>query len=496
MVKGVSNYQEIKQFILDIENKYPVDQWGYNDIPFWPHIRIQLYYALIHSLKDEITSGKNDIKIPVKSTSNTLNRFQVLWNSFISYRNFFKNVTTKDVLFMSLDMHKVQHNGDYFNRFFDSIISSNGLEKNSLTFEIKKNPQPCYNSDSVHKVSSLLDYHYKKYSFANRFKKKKVVQSNNIHDIEKLTVYLKNQGLDKIANQLTEDKLNRWTFKIRAFSNFYIKYLKKSQTKKVIAVSYYGFDSMWSCMYAANLLSIPTVDFQHGPQTEVHMAYASWTKIPKNGFSIMPKEYWCWDEESAKEINKWAITAGTIAKVYGQPWLTYIQNKQTQKGIEDKKPIVLYTLQTFPLFTLENTFTPEIIQLIKISKYKWVLRLHPSNAQDAYLIENYLDKYDVEKDRYLIQGPRGIPLPEVLTESILHVTNYSGCTIEARELGVKTVLIDSVGLEVFKSYIDNQLVVYMDKKKDGFYHNLEEVITSTIKNKKRKIKEIPNPLRF
>jgi hypothetical protein len=495
MVKGVTNFQEIKRFILDIEQIYTVDQWVYNDIYFWPHIRVQLYYALIHSLKKEDFKAVLE-QHPEKSSISKLDGLKQLWKSYINYKRFFKSTTSKALLFMSLDMHKVKHEGVYFNRFFDSMISANELEKDSFTFEIKKSPLPCYNQASVEKVSPYLDFHYKKYKllrFFNRFQNK---QAHYLEGLDQLKQFLIECGLYKIADQLVENKIGLWSTKIRVYADFYTQYLIKTQTKKVIAVSYYGFDSMWSCMFAANQLGITSVDFQHGPQTEVHMAYASWTKVPKNGFSIMPKEYWCWDEESAKEINRWAVPVGTNAKTYGQPWLAHIQNKQVQEGFQERALVVLYSLQTFPLFTLENTFTPEIIKLIKKSKHKWVLRLHPSNTQESYLIKDYLNKQEVEKGKYTIQRPNDTPLPTVLSRSLLHITNYSGCTIEARELGVKTVLIDAVGLEMFKSYIDKELVIYLDKKGAGFYNDLEEVIGSTVKNKVFRTKDIPNPLFF
>jgi hypothetical protein len=495
MIKGVSNYQDIKQFILDIENKYPVDKWMYNDIHFWPHIRVQLYYALIHSLKKKYVKIPYD-NISKKESKSKSDKLIQLWSSYINYNRFFKSIAPKALLFMSLDMHKVKHEGVYFNRFFDSMISANELENDSFTFEIKKSLAPCYHQSAVEEVGPYLDFHYKKYKLLRFFNRIQNKQAHYLEGLDQLKQFLIECGLYKIADRLDENKIDLWSTKIRVYADFYTHYLIKAQTKKVIAVSYYGFDSMWSCMFAANQLGIPTVDFQHGPQTEVHMAYASWTKVPENGFSIMPIEYWCWDEESAKEINRWAIPIDTIAKVYGQPWLLYIQNKQVQEGSQERALVVLYSLQTFPLFTLENTFTPQIIELIKKSKHKWVLRLHPSNTQESYLIEDYLNKHEVEKGKYTIQRPNDTPLPTVLSRSLLHITNYSGCTIEARELGVKTVLIDAVGLEMFKSYMDKELVIYLDKKGATFYNDLEDVIGSTVKNKVFRTKDIPNPLFF
>ena len=65
------------------------------------------------------------------------------------------------------------------------------------------------------------------------------------------------------------------------------------------------------------------------------------------------------------------------------------------------------------------------------------------------------------------------PLPEVLNNSIAHITNYSGCLIEARLLNVPTVLINVVGKEMFNQYIDDKLVFYLDQNNEDFIENVE-----------------------
>jgi hypothetical protein len=39
-------------------------------------------------------------------------------------------------------------------------------------------------------------------------------------------------------------------------------------------------DNLYAAVLAANQLGIRTIDFQHGPQTNVHMVFTAWNKIP------------------------------------------------------------------------------------------------------------------------------------------------------------------------------------------------------------------------
>jgi len=112
-------------------------------------------------------------------------------------------------------------------------------------------------------------------------------------------------------------------------------------------------------------------------------------------------------------------------------------------------------------------FTPQLIRLIQQSKYTWVLRLHPRNDTNIEAINSFLINHGILKNT-VIQSSVEKPLPLALNTSFLHVTNYSGCTIEAKMMGVPTVLIHQVGLEMFGAYIDNKAVYFLDQNSEDF----------------------------
>lgn len=75
--------------------------------------------------------------------------------------------------------------------------------------------------------------------------------------------------------------MNLWSLKIECWESFSKKVFKKIKPKKIIFLSYYGFDAITSVMSAANKLNIKTVDLQHGPQTNTHMHIALGLKYLK-----------------------------------------------------------------------------------------------------------------------------------------------------------------------------------------------------------------------
>jgi UDP-N-acetylglucosamine 2-epimerase len=188
----------------------------------------------------------------------------------------------------------------------------------------------------------------------------------------------------------------------------------------------------------------------------------------------MPTEFWNWDIESKKNIDDWSSKTETVnAKVVGQPYLGYWINK-INNGKDPEKKFILYSLQTHP-FTIETLITPKIISLIKLFEFNWVFRMHPRNNLNLDELDGFL-KLNKIKSKVIVQDAFNTPLPEVITKSILHITNYSGCLIEALQLGTPTLLINEVGMEMFKQYIDNNLVNYLDITSDNFMENATALI--------------------
>ncbi len=164
---------------------------------------------------------------------------------------------------------------------------------------------------------------------------------------------------------ISETDMIRWTNKIKALDVFYTRMFSKVQPEKIIFPGYYAWDNLYAAVFTANKLKIRTIDFQHGPQTNVHMVFSSWTKIPDGGYGIMPTEYWTWDENSKINIDKWAQkTSNVISKIVGQPYLEYW--KQKNKDLVEEKKIVLYSLQLMPLTQMLSDIIIALIMRIKV----------------------------------------------------------------------------------------------------------------------------------
>ena len=296
--------------------------------------------------------------------------------------------------------------------------------------------------------------------------------------------FLGNQ-FDDFLNFLREDKFNneflnkynKLYFENWASSsffhkvNFFTKVLKKIKPNQVMILCYYLEDN-FALIVAANQLKIKTVEMQHGPQTAIHLSYGSWTKIPKEGYAMLPTVFWCWDEYSKDILNSWIKTNSTYSVLtVGNPWIDYWKAVNFEYEFKD---YIFYTLQPNPM-TIEKSFPPSVIDFIKNEPYQWFIRLHPRQMYDAENIKNYLKKHDVLHLINIEQATHD-PLPLLLLNSIVHMTHFSGSALEASFLDVFNVLINETSLLSFPELISAEKAVYLNPDDEDFKQKLQYII--------------------
>jgi hypothetical protein len=246
----------------------------------------------------------------------------------------------------------------------------------------------------------------------------------------------------------------------------------------VVILCYYSDDIM-ALIVAANKLSIETIEMQHGPQTDIHLAYGSWSNVPDVGYDMLPRTYWCWDSYSKNVLKKWVgnNTLYTV-KVSGNPWVNYWQSKKESYSYQD---YIFYSLQPNPI-TIEQLFPENIIHFIKNESYKWFIRLHPRQLGGLEEIEKYLQEKGV-LHLVNISDATNDPLPQILENSLIHITHSSGSALEAINFNVLTVLINEIGLSSFPELLQNNQAVYLDYRDQDFGKKFKDIIEANKRNK-------------
>src|SRR5690606_13309608 len=280
------------------------------------------------------------------------------------------------------DSHRVNYKGARFNRYFDIIIEKEKIKDRSIYFEYASDCDNQYNKKSVIKFEEPL----KGFLY---FKKSIKIHSKNLEGYESFLNYLEKHPIyrDFIESNSIESLLswykNRFGKKLCFFKNV----LNSIKPKQVAVLCYYS-ENLYALIAAANNLEIKTVEMQHGPQTDIHLSYGSWSCIPEEGYMVMPRIFWNWDNYSQEVLQKWINKNNLYSSVLvGNPWVDYWKQMKNTYKFHD---FILYSLQPNPI-TLDQLFTPEIINCIKKTKWKWFIRLHPRQMDEIDKIKNLLE---------------------------------------------------------------------------------------------------------
>ncbi len=473
----INSREGIRDFILDIEHRFPVDEWEIDGLYVWPMIRFRLFFYLMKKTEYEVTDKKFSQNISVKKNKSLfLEVRRKLGITALMYRSikWLRQLPTKKYLFIGHNHYRVNYKGKKFNRFFDVLIQDYNIKADSFYFEPRKGIDNLYNSEIVTDFSIPLEGFLK---FRKLFKKANF--KLECKGYEEYLSFLKSYEFSSgFAPLYSVEKLENWyNLKFRNKILFFIKALKRISPKQIMILCYYSENNM-ALTYAANKLNIKTIEMQHGPQTDVHMCYGNWSKISESGFGMLPRHYWCWDNSSKNTIHKWASKSKLYSVItIGNPWVNYWKNKAQEYNYNG---FILYSLQPKPL-TFEMLFPKQLVSMIRSGNLTWFIRLHPRQLKNLKKISSFLKKKNLD-DKINIIDASNDPLPQLLSKAILHVTNFSGTTIEATLMNKKTILLHKNGKHSFQEFIDSGEAFYLDPNSKEFKNEFKTVL----KNLKRK----------
>lgn len=471
----MSSHKEIKDIILSFENKYPVAEWNVNGVDIWPNIRFKLYFHLLNYIDNEhaTTELRDEQYHNSSNSSKILLRFKQVY-LLIKYFKFIVVVKKINYLFLGLKMHRVLHEGKWINRFFDPIIEKHKNELKFLHFEIDRLTYPVKYPELSISLPDILNAHTVYEKLKIKFRKEDyLTREMNVFKLDAFCEEVVSKDWYSAHLRLDLDYWKKWTSKVDDKKRFFIKYFKKAQLSGIVMASYYGYENTAAAILAAKELNIPVADFQHGPQNNVHMAYAHWTSVPPMGFNTMPSHYWCWDDKSSATINDWNL--GDKAKPLGNTWLQFMRSGK----VEETKKYVMYSLQVVDANNIDYFFTESILELMRFTLMEWKIRIHPRSVYKKMEIERYLIEAKIPRKNFHLE----LSFDRVITASLaatkVHITNFSGCLIEAYQLGIPSLIVDEVGYDFYSNYLEPEKVVYKNKYDTDFKSFFRDFVSNS-----------------
>ena len=441
--------KEIIKILNEIEEKFPVDKWSVDDLDIWPYIRFRIGSKLSES---KSPSQKNIlyeryIKNLYKYSKNNL-------------KSWLKNKKNIDFLFVENGVHIADIKGKYYFTRTDPLrdnIEKSGYKCKTIIGGYKVET-PLYNSGEFFQFS--LDVMFVLDKVKTYFKKPPLLNyklesySEFINILKQNNIYLEELELKNLLGQVS---------RIKRIEKYITKRLKKLKPKAVFILCYYstyGFALVSSC----KKLSIPVIDIQHGVQGDLHYAYGSYKKVPKNGFNLHPDIFYVWSDEEKSSLLKWVkgntkvFEGGNnfleMWKDDGNEIVQYYTNMLKEKYLLSKySKVILYTVDP------QNNRDKEIIKAIQNSPsdWFWFVRVHPKRVD---MLEYTRKRIGDTKCGFAIDNIHLLPLYSFFKVCDVHITERSSTIIEAASFGIKSIVTSKYSFERFKRFVDSKKIVY------------------------------------
>ena len=258
---------------------------------------------------------------------------------------------------------------------------------------------------------------------------------------------------------------------VSAWQGYFTEILSATRPKSVFVVCYYHFAAM-AIISACKSLGITTVDIQHGAYGDYHDFYTHWTKIPTDGYDLLPDYFWCWGQTSKNSAERWhspgnppprPIIGGNLRVaqwIKGDDLIINDDMRNFYKLLEKKDKVILVTAGRPSLLPLGK----HVIDAMHDSSdnWLWLIRLHPAHRskEEKTQMTAILEQGGVTN--YEIEYASSCPLYSLLKRCNHHVTVLSSTFYEAMAFGVPVTIIDQAGFECCEDDINKGIITYAD----------------------------------
>jgi hypothetical protein len=277
-----------------------------------------------------------------------------------------------------------------------------------------------------------------------------------------------------------------FVWKQRQREKLWVLILKRVKPKLVI-----GIHPEPDLCKAATKLCIPSYDLQHGVVAIEHWPYAKTTPI--GTLTSMPTGFLCWDHQNAIQVRPWAQKFGALVHVSGNPWFERFRCTDSGDRLVSENVTALDCLKSDGVKILvslqwglhlhyytEKDFNKVMCKALETtilktgSRVKWYIRLHPVQIRgdEGKACLEYLNETFGHCDWVEWTQATRLPLPIVLSQTDLHITDMSSVVIEASWFNIPSALLNPLirkgkRLEgLYSDLIDNGIVSTVEQSEE------------------------------
>lgn len=248
---------------------------------------------------------------------------------------------------------------------------------------------------------------------------------------------------------------------LEANMQVHLEILAELRPKTIFIGLYLAIETM-GMIVAAKRMGIPTIEIQHGLIGRYQWFQTHYTKIPPDGYELLPDYFWVWDKTTKQDTEREmpispgphrAITGGNPAL---EAWATASDQSSNAyqtlffDGLDRRRHVILVALQYYSLAPAN------IIQAMKRAPkdWLWLIRLHPMSHSLQDVVTEVYQNHGL--DNIEVFHATEAPLYDLLQHVDHVVTPFSTIALEAGHFNVPVTLTEKISAEVFSGFgIDN-----------------------------------------
>jgi hypothetical protein len=301
----------------------------------------------------------------------------------------------------------------------------------------------------------------------------RVVFSNEISLSNKVNFALDSINIDL---QVPDDKFfMERAARLRAKALFFRFLLKRHSPSFGLMVGY-GSGPGLAYTYACSLEKIRSIELQHGMVSPGLPRYAAWSKVPEQGYQLLPDIFWCWEKAEISEVYKWteSVTSHNVFSA-GNLYLRYRQNYSSVEGVELKKrlqaseqPYDHRCLVALQSQAVEPVWLMDAIIACRDSTL-WLFKFHPADhdkGDRVKYIEHCFRKHGKSNYDLTSANNAALNIYDCIDAVDSVVSSFSSSLVEAMMLHKTPIIIHPEGEVHFQNYIDKGSMLLKSEKQD------------------------------
>ncbi len=452
-------YKSYVETIVAIEQSFDVNSLKYKDMIIWPLIKMAIWRQIsnpgMNFTRKE--GGGNDQIVTLAPRKEELD---LLSSEYKNTDTLFFTTRWGQHMDTLEGMQKLE--GKFFSPFIDSMIN---LVRNNYSFLRME-----LYSHKIQQTISRFEPTFLLHPVNQGYTKDRIKFINNFN------------GLQKVIQDVSGIRIDEAFFleqarSIFSWQTFFTKILSVVCPKSVFVVTYSQL-TILPLIRACKYLKIPTVELQHGAGfSRFNIMTTHWTKIPSDGYDLLPDYFWCWGQSYKNGIEKWFSPECSHHRCImgGNPklaaWLNSKPNDDSDleffcEQLEKKKgKVILIAMSALYLKTVR--FPDSLLDAMQRSPsdWLWLIRVHPffRTAEKKERIVSVMQEYGI--DNYEIEHSNSNSIYSVFNLLKIcdhNITDNSTICQEALMFGVPSTLITNTALEAYGSEIEKGIFAYAE----------------------------------